>query len=83
MSLLIQLAFYETLVDWREINEQPRKYDAVSAADIRRVVDAYFTTNNRSVATYTRSASEGTGVADSPRTAPPPRRQSASEESLP
>ncbi|MFM8578398.1 MAG: M16 family metallopeptidase, partial [Planctomycetaceae bacterium] len=83
MSLLIQLAFYETLVDWREINEQPRKYDAVSAADIRRVVDAYFTANNRSVATYTRSASEGAGVAESIRTAPPPRRQSLSEESLP
>ena len=54
MSLLIQLAFYETLVDWREINETPKKYDAVTAADIRRVANTYFTENNRSVATYRR-----------------------------
>lgn len=54
MSLLIQLAFYETLVDWREINETPKKYDAVTAADIRRVANEYFGENNRSVATYRR-----------------------------
>ena len=54
MSLLIQLAFYETLVDWQEINETPKKYDAVTAADIRRVANEYFGENNRSVATYRR-----------------------------
>jgi predicted Zn-dependent peptidase len=56
MSLLVQLAFYETLVDWREINEQPRKYEAVTAADIRRIAETYFSPVNRSVAVYTRSA---------------------------
>jgi predicted Zn-dependent peptidase len=55
MSLLIQLAFYETLVDWREINETPKKYDAVTAADLRRVANEYFSDNNRSVATYRRA----------------------------
>jgi len=61
MSLLVQLAFYETLLDWREINEQPRKYEAVTAADIRRVADTYFHAANRSVATYERSAASAAG----------------------
>lgn len=54
MSLLIQLAFAETLLDWREINEGPAKYEAVTAADIRRVASEYFNPTNRSVATYLR-----------------------------
>ena len=55
MSLLVQLAFFETLLDWREINEGPKKYEAVTAADIRRVANKYFTAANRSVATYKRA----------------------------
>jgi predicted Zn-dependent peptidase len=58
MSLLVQLAFYETLLDWREINEAPKKYEAVTAADIRRVANTYFKPANRSVATYTRVAAQ-------------------------
>ena len=54
MSLLIQLAFAETLLDWREINEGPAKYEAVTAADIRRVANEYFKPTNRSVATFIR-----------------------------
>ena len=54
MSLLIQLAFFETLLDWREINESPKKYEAVTAADIRRVARKYFAPANRSVAVYRR-----------------------------
>jgi len=54
MSLLIQLAFNEAILDWREINESPAKEEAVTAADIRRVANRYFDTNNRSVATYRR-----------------------------
>jgi predicted Zn-dependent peptidase len=54
MSLLIQLAFAEALLDWREINDGPRKYEAVTAADIRRVADRYFRPTNRSVAIYRR-----------------------------
>jgi len=55
MSLLIQLAFAEALLDWREINDGPKKYEAVSAADIRRVANRYFKPANRSVATYRRT----------------------------
>jgi predicted Zn-dependent peptidase len=54
MSLLIQLAFAEAVLDWREINDGPAKYEAVTAADIRRVANRYFADTNRSVATYRR-----------------------------
>jgi len=63
MSLLIQLAFYETLLDWREINEMPAKYEAVTAADIKRVAKAYFDETNRSVAIYRRAESEQAAAA--------------------
>ena len=56
MSLFVQLAFAEAVLDWREINEGPAKYEAVTAADIRRVANKYFKASNRSVATYRRQA---------------------------
>jgi len=54
MSLLIQLAFAEAVLDWREINNGPKKYEAVTAADIQRVAKKYFAPTNRSVAVYRR-----------------------------
>jgi predicted Zn-dependent peptidase len=54
MSLLIQLGFAEALLDWREINDGPKKYEAVTAADIKRVAGKYFRPTNRSVAIYKR-----------------------------
>jgi predicted Zn-dependent peptidase len=54
MSLLVQLAFAEAILDWREINEGPAKEEAVTAADIRRVANRYFGETNRSVAVYRR-----------------------------
>ena len=56
MSLLIQLAFAEAVLDWREIYDGPAKYEAVTAADIRRVANRYFAPTNRSVATYRRGS---------------------------
>jgi predicted Zn-dependent peptidase len=56
MSLLVQLAFAEAVLDWREINEGPAKYEAVTAADVQRVANKYFSESNRSVATYRRKA---------------------------
>jgi len=56
MSLFVQLALSEALLDWREINEAPAKYEAVTAADIHRVVRKYFAATNRSVAIYRRQA---------------------------
>ena len=42
--------------DWREINEAGPKIQAVTAADIKRVANKYFTKENRAVAIYTRKA---------------------------
>lgn len=56
MSLLVQLAFAEAVLDWREINEGPAKYEAVTAADLQRVLAKYFNETNRSVATYRRKS---------------------------
>ena len=60
MSLLIQLAFSEALLDWEEINEGPAKYEAVTADDIKRVASKYFKEINRSVAIYRRSMEQVT-----------------------
>jgi len=56
MSLLVQLAFAEAVLDWREINEGPAKYEAVTAADLQRVLGKYFKETNRSVASYRRKS---------------------------
>lgn len=59
--ILMQLIFYDGLGDWREINEAGPKFQAVTAADIKRVANTYFTTENRAVARYTRKATASSG----------------------
>jgi predicted Zn-dependent peptidase len=54
MSILFQLIFNDGLGDWREINAAGPKHQAVTAADVQRVVKTYFTKENRNVAVYTR-----------------------------
>lgn len=54
MSILMQIIFADGLGDWREVNEAGPKYQAVTAADIKRVANAYLTKENRNVAIYTR-----------------------------
>jgi predicted Zn-dependent peptidase len=44
------------VLDWREINEGPAKYEAVTAADLQRVLGKYFKETNRSVASYRRKS---------------------------
>lgn len=53
-AILMQLLHFDGLGNWREINEAGAKYQAVTAADVQRVVKTYFTKENRAVATYTR-----------------------------
>ena len=53
-AILMQLMHCDGLGDWRAINESGDKYQSVTAADVQRVVKAYFAKDNRSVATYTR-----------------------------
>jgi predicted Zn-dependent peptidase len=58
MSILMQLISADGYGDWREINEAGAKHQAVTAADLRRVANKYFTRENRTVAVYTRKAAK-------------------------
>ena len=59
MSILMQLIFNDGLADWREINAAGPKHQAVTAEEIKRVANQYFTRENRNVAIYTRKAGKG------------------------
>jgi predicted Zn-dependent peptidase len=54
MAILMQLIHTEGSGHWQEINEAAAKYQAVTAADVKRVAKEYFTRENRAVAVYTR-----------------------------
>ena len=79
MSILMQLIYNDGLGDWREINEAGPKHQAVTASDVRRVANRYFTKETRNVAIYTRKASaSGADAALPPELASlPPEQQSA------
>ncbi len=62
--ILVQLIQSEGRGDWREVNEAGTKVQAVTAADVKRVANRYFTKENRAVAVYTRKA--GAPAADDP-----------------
>ena len=64
MSILMQLIHNDGFGDWREINNAGPRHQAITAAEVRRVVNKYFTRENRNVAIYTRKASKS--GADSP-----------------
>jgi len=59
-SILMQLIQNEGEGDWHEINDAGPKIQAVTAADVKRVANKYFTRENRSVAIYTRKPGTGT-----------------------
>jgi len=79
-SLLVQLAFAENSLGWKELNAMPTKLQAVTAADIQRVAKTYFDVSNRSVATYKRKAGAAT-VGEDPDLAalPAPMRSRAKQ----
>lgn len=52
--LLVQIGLFESLGEWEYINYGPKKLQAVTAEDIKRVANEYFDTENRAVAAYTR-----------------------------
>jgi predicted Zn-dependent peptidase len=52
--LMIQLGLYESLGSWEHINTRPRKLQAVTSADVRRVARKYFNETNRTVGIYRR-----------------------------
>jgi predicted Zn-dependent peptidase len=53
-AILMYLMLDDGTGDWREINEAGPKLQAVTAADVKRVANEYFTKENRTVAVYTR-----------------------------
>src|SRR5260221_1650159 len=55
-AVLMQLIRNDGAGDWRETNEEGRKIQAVTAEDVQRVANTYFTKDNRTVAIYTRKA---------------------------
>jgi len=54
--LLLQLLVYDAEGDWRELNEGPGRIAAVTAADVQRVAETYFTKEGRNVMSYSRKA---------------------------
>ena len=54
MSILHSLIWTEGEGDWREINQANTKLQSVTAAEVKRVANAYLTKENRAVATFTR-----------------------------
>lgn len=52
--LMVQLGYYEALDSWQYLNESPSRLQQVTPEDIRRVVEKYFTRENRAIAFYTR-----------------------------
>ena len=62
--LLLQLLFYDGWGNWKYLNQWSEKTLAVTAEDVQRVAKQYFTTENRTVASYQRKA--GTAAEEIP-----------------
>jgi predicted Zn-dependent peptidase len=77
--IMVQLLVNDGLGDWHELNEAPKKIQAVTAEDVRRVAKAYLTKENRAVATFTRKAgapsADDAALADVPAEARPMVKQ--------
>ena len=56
--LMYSLLMREANRGWETINTDPPLYEAVTAADVRRVARTYFEPENRTVAVYYRKASD-------------------------
>jgi predicted Zn-dependent peptidase len=65
-QILGQLMGNEGRGDWKEFNAGPKKIQAVTAEDVRRVVETYLTKENRGVATYTRKAASAGAASAAP-----------------
>ena len=63
-GLMMQLLIREGNRGWEHINTDPALYEAVTAADVMRVANTYFTPETRAVAVYHRD--EGTEVEPDP-----------------
>lgn len=88
-GLMFQLGIYDTWTDWRYINASPQAMLAVTADDVRRVVQAYLKPKTRTVAIYTTlqrqaAVDETSASADQGRVSPPSSDQAeAAAEEVP
>ena len=80
--ILLQLMGNEGRGDWKEFNEGPKKIQAVTAEDVRRVAQTYLTKENRGVATYTRKAGAATAPEDPGLAAVPEQMRPMVKQSL-
>jgi predicted Zn-dependent peptidase len=62
--ILVQLMVAEAYGDWREINEGPKRLDAVSAADVARVAQTYLVKENQATALVSRKAGSAPSADD-------------------
>ena len=69
MAILMRLIRADGLGDWKEFNNAGAKHQAVTAADVKRVVAEYFTKENRSVAVYTRKPAKSGSDSTTPELA--------------
>lgn len=53
-GLLVQLLFYDSLGDWRYLNESSARIQGVTPDDIQDVANRYFSENQRNVFVYVR-----------------------------
>jgi predicted Zn-dependent peptidase len=63
-GLMVQLLLRDANRGWETINTDPARHQAVTAEDLRRVANAYFKPENRTIAIYyTKKAAGGTETA--------------------
>lgn len=79
-SIAFQLMAYEALGDWRYINYEAERTDAVTADEIQRVAEEYLTKENRTVGVFLRK--EGTAPEDPEVAALPPPAQAMVRQAL-
>jgi predicted Zn-dependent peptidase len=73
MAILFQLIIGEGYGDWREVNEAPKKIQAVTAEDVKRVANTYLVKGNQAVSLISRKG--GTApVAEDPALAAVPEQ---------
>ena len=53
--LMLQLMLYDVWDDWRFLNDSTAKFEAVTAEDVQRVANTYFTDTGRNVLWYYRN----------------------------
>lgn len=80
--LMIQLGFAENMGDWKYINQEPKRLQAVTAEDIQRVAQKYFKPENRSVAIFRRKAGTAAAPEDADLAALPAPLQAAAKQAV-